>query len=46
VPLTELLGNELVGLEEGTNGWDLRFGPVLVRQLSKEGHFKKIVGAR
>jgi len=46
VPLTELLGNELVGLEEGTDGWDVHFGPVLVGQLSKEGHFKKIVGAR
>jgi len=46
VPLTELLGNELVGLEEVEDGWDVRFGPVLVGQLSKEGRFKKVVGER
>lgn len=46
VPLTDLLGNELVGLEEIDDGWDIRFGPVLVGQLSKEGLFKKVVGQR
>jgi len=46
VPLTDLLSNELVGLEEGEDGWDIRFGPVLVGQLSKEGLFRKVVGQR
>ena len=46
VPLTELLGNELVGLEEVQDGWDVRFGPGPVGRLSKEGRFKKVVGER
>jgi transposase InsO family protein len=46
VPLTELLGNELLGLEEVEEGWDIHFGPVLVGQLSKEGLFKRAVGQR
>jgi transposase InsO family protein len=41
VPLTDLLGNELVGLEEVEQGWEIHFGSVRVGQLSKEGHFKK-----
>jgi putative transposase len=44
VPLTELLGNELLGIDEVEQGWDIHFGPVLVGQLSKEGLFKKAVG--
>jgi transposase InsO family protein len=46
VLLTDLLGNELVGLEEVEHGWDIHFGPVLVGHLSKEGAFKKAVGQR
>jgi putative transposase len=46
VPLSDLFGNELVGLEEVENGWDIHFGPVLVGQLSKEGKFKRAAAAR
>lgn len=46
IQLTELLGNELIGLEEAATGWDIHFGPVLVGQLSTKGTFTKAASTK